>query len=168
MAACCYFENCYKLVTCIIRGRYCKGITIMSLLGRGVVCATLLFTWLVLVGGVQIQRRQLNLPPGIGFRCISTFLNLVRSSAGTRTCLARLGENVAIVNGTITVELTVDQLEFACGSTECQEAFVTLIEACEVCYEYGLVHNMMYLPSTSVWCCIIRYRACDIHALSLL
>lgn len=129
----------------------------MSLLGqRGVASATLLFICLVLVGGVQIQRRQFNIPPGISLRCISTFLNLVGSSGSARTCLARLGENVAIVNGTITVELSIDQLEFACGSDGCQQAFVTLIEACEVCHEYELVHNMIYiyLPSTFVWCCL--------------
>ena len=106
----------------------------MSWFGWGVTGAAL-FTCFILVGGVQLKRRQINLPPQISHRCIQTFIDIAGSSDG-RACLARLGENVAIINGTITVELTVDQLEFACGSPVCQRAFVTLIEACEVCNEY--------------------------------
>ena len=102
----------------------------MSLFGRGVASATVLLTCLILVGGVQLKR-QINLPPEISQQCIGTFLGLL-SDPETETCLARLGENIAIENGTIVIELTVDQLEFACGSTGCQLAFVSLIGACEV------------------------------------
>ena len=114
----------------------------MSLFGRGVASATVLLTCLILVGGVQLKR-QINLPPGISQQCIDTFFGLL-SNPEAGACLIRLGENIAIENGTIVIELTVDQLEFACGSTGCQQAFVTLIGACEVgraiCHEYVYYH----------------------------
>lgn len=111
---------------------------IMSWSGRGVPAVQLLlFTWvLLLAAGVvrshQIKRRQINLPSDISPGCISAFFSLRGSDAA---CLLRLGESVGFENGTITIELTIDQLDFACGSPSCQRAFQTLIEACEVCNE---------------------------------
>ena len=110
---------------------------IMSWCGRGVPAVQLLlFTWVLsLAAGVvrshQANRRQINLPE-ISPGCISAFFSLEASDAA---CLLRLGESVGFENGTITIELTTDQLDFACGSPNCERAFLTLIEACEVCHE---------------------------------
>ena len=109
----------------------------MSWCGRGVPAVTLvLFTWVLLLAAAvvrshQIKRRQISLPE-ISLGCISAFISLERSDLA---CLARLGESVGFENSTITIELTEDQLDFACGSSSCQRAFRTLIEACEVCNE---------------------------------
>ena len=111
----------------------------MSWFGRGVPAAALLLfiTWVLLLEAVvvhshQIKRRQIRPPPGISSGCINAFFGLESSDLA---CLLRLGENVGFENGTITIELTTEQLDFACGSSSCQQAFVTLIEACEVCNE---------------------------------
>ena len=107
----------------------------MSWCGRGVPAVTLLlFTWVLLLAAAvvhshQIKRRQISLPSEISLGCINAFLSLENSDFD---CLARLGESVGFVNSTITIELTVDQLDFACASSSCQRAFRTLIEACEV------------------------------------
>ena len=109
----------------------------MSWFDRGVSAAVLLlFTWFTLLSAVasshQINRRQISFPSGVSPGCIDAFIRLEGSDLA---CLLRLGENVLVENATITIKLTEDQLDFACGSPSCQNAFVTLIEACEVCNE---------------------------------
>ena len=125
----------------------------MSPFGWGV-AATVFFTCLLLAGGAQIKR-QINLPPEISQHCIDTFFGLLSSPDGG-ACLTRLGESVGIENGTIVIELTVDQLEFTCGSTGCQLAFVSLIGACEVCH--AVMNEYTVLPD----CNIIRVPSGDI------
>ena len=100
----------------------------------GVPAVIILTTWVILLGAVQGQR-QVPLPSGISARCITTFLSLVRSP-DVGACLSRLGENIQIVNASIVVEFTPEQLDLACGSSNCQRGIVALIEACEVCNEY--------------------------------
>ena len=109
----------------------------MSWFDRGVCAAVLLlFTWIILLSAVasshQIDRRQISFPSGVSPGCIDAFIGLKGSDLA---CLFRLGENVHIENATITIALTEEQLDFACGSPSCQNAFITLIEACEVCSE---------------------------------
>ena len=107
----------------------------MSWVGRGVASTVLLYTLLTLLEGArshQITRRQLPLPSGISFGCISAFLNLDESD---RSCLFSLGENLNFVNGTIAIEFAPYQLDVACADPSCQRALVTLIEACEVTIE---------------------------------
>jgi len=100
----------------------------------GVPPVIILTTWVILLGAVQGQR-QVPLPSGISTRCITTFFNLI-SSPDIGVCLSSLGENIQIVNASIVVEFSPEQLDLACESSDCQRGIVTLIEACEVCNEY--------------------------------
>ena len=100
----------------------------------------LLFTWVILLPAAAsrhpqgVQRRQALLPPGrVSPGCMSAFLGLEGSQL---ICLSRLGGNIGMTdraNSTVGIELTEDQLDYACGSPTCLSTFVTLIEACEVC-----------------------------------
>ena len=91
-----------------------------------------LTVWVMLVEDVHCQQ------PGISVGCLSV-LAKHNSTASSRPCLLRYAENLGIRsrgrNGNFTAVLTEDQLEFACGSSNCLDVFVEIAEACEVCNE---------------------------------
>ena len=130
-----------SIFLCSVASGELIGMMSWSRFGRGKASVTLLVLFsCVILGSVhshQIKRQIL--PGNLSFRCINTFL---RFNESDRACLLRLGENINLVNATIVIALTPEQLDYLCGSSGCQRAFATLLEACEVCNEYT---NSVYL-----------------------
>lgn len=107
--------------------------------GRGMAATPLVLlvtVCVILVTHVHCQRPAL--PPGISAGCLRAFAQYNRSASG-RACLLTFAQNLGIqprgANFTASVVLTEDQLESACGSSDCLSVFVELVEACEVCNE---------------------------------
>ena len=109
--------------------------------GRGIAATSLPLLVAVCVILVADVHCQPPLPRGINISvgCLSAFAKY-NSTASGRTCLLTFAQNIGIrprgANFTASAVLTEDQLEFACGSSDCLSVFVDLVEACEVCNEY--------------------------------
>ena len=107
--------------------------------GRGIAATSLpllVAVCVILVADVHCQPPR---PRGISVGCLSAFAKY-NSTASGRACLVTFAQNIGIrpnsANFTASAVLTEDQLEFACGSSDCLRVFVDLVEACEVCYGY--------------------------------
>ena len=145
MENCYYFEKGYDGHVNLV-GRvtmFCRrGVPAVNLL---LIC----LLWVVATSSHPVQKRQYQfpLPDVISQGCIDTATALFEDTVALE-CLTRLGDSLDIASASIVLDLTTDQLDYACVSPHCAYALTTLVVGCEVCCDCCQYYN----KSTVQWC----------------